>query len=125
MSEPFPQINAWYDRFDQNEINTVKRAYLVPALVFQSIAVRRAGERSLEGVGAVRVDVAPPPDAAYGDAAQGAWDAVLRVLAGATPADQRGTWESRVLPVLVNLLREGRHVFFPEFHELRKELRRY
>lgn len=129
---PLPQWS--YERFaDQAPgqgyteaayVDLIKRTYLVPSLVFQSIAVRRSGERSLEGIGAVRASVDSrylPPDDRYDGTNRVHWEAVRRFCNGVTPTEQMSDWANRLLPALVDLLREGRKVFFKTFWEERNE----
>lgn len=90
---------------------------LLKALVFQSLAIRRRGERSLEGIGAVEVKLSNGlPDHVYNS---DNWRNVRRWCSGATDGERREDWNKRVLPAIVDLMRESRKVYFKEFVEER------
>ena len=96
----------------------IKKPLLLHSLIFQSIAIRRTGERSLEGVGAVKANVRA--DALHlGYDGQDCWQDVRDKCKGANPNEQTADWKNRVLPTIVNLLREGRHVYLDTFQKRR------
>lgn len=98
---------------DQDDCKTL----LLEALIFQALAIRRRGERSLEGIGAVRVTASVGlPDYAYNTPK---WSDVRRWCSGATDGERREDWNNRVLPAVVDLIRESRKVYFKEFVEER------
>ena len=93
------------------------REDLLKGIVFQLIAVRRRGERSLEGVGAVTVSFTSGlPEGAYNGEL---WEKVRNFCSGVTPGDRRQDWNQRVLPAIIDLIREKRKVYFSEFADAR------
>lgn len=112
----FPLPQWGYDKFqDTNECDARKDNELLPALVFRAIGIRRSGERSVEGLGAIHLITPQLPEASYGDPR---WEKVRDLCAGATPQERKNDWEKRVLPAIVDLLRESRKVYFRDFDEL-------
>ena len=86
---------------------------LLKALAVQAIAIRRRGERSLEGIGAIRVTTSIDlPGYAYNGPK---WPDVRKWCSGGTDGERREDWNNRVLPAVVNLIRESRKVYFKEF----------
>ena len=78
------------------------RAWLIKALVYQEIAVKRVGPRFLEGLGLVHVSIAegaacPKPDA------------VLNDIRGPIQERER-LWKQEIVPALVNLFRKRRKI---------------
>ncbi len=78
------------------------RGWLIKALVYQEIAVKRVGPRFLEGLGLVHVSIAegteyPRPDA------------ILNDIQGQTQ-EREGLWKQEIVPALVNLFRKRRKI---------------
>ena len=128
---PLPQWS--YDPFERSARNrnlsaeeivlNVKRDCLLPALLFQSIAIRRSGERSLEGNGLVSVSIPDsrlPQQQQYGGANRSLLETILKWCNGNTADERKNDWDERILPALANLFRESRKVWFPEYLQTRK-----
>lgn len=97
------------------------REDLLKGIVFQLIAVRRRGERSLEGVGAITVSFAVGlPEAEYNGEK---WENVRRRCSGGTDGERLQDWSQRVLPAIIDLIRERRKVYFREFADARSGCR--
>ena len=86
--------------------------------MFQSVAVKRSGERSLEGVGAIKVEPPPFNEAAY-DLPE--WLALRDLILAPTPENRRQLWESDVYPALIERLRQSRKVYFAPLDEVLRE----
>ncbi len=85
----------------------------LPALIFQSIAVKHNGERTLEGLGAIKV-VSPRVDC-EGEA----WETLGECL-NADEGERESYWNEQVLPELVDIMRYGRKVFFNKLWDVIK-----
>lgn len=112
----FPLPQWGYEKFrDQNECDAHKYNELLPALLFRAIGIRRTGERSLEGMGAIRLVAPQLPESAFTNIR---WESVRDLCTGATPQERRNDWEQRVLPTVIDMIRETRKVYFRDFDQL-------
>lgn len=112
---PLPQW-AYGNKYIKADLTDTIKNDLLPGLVFQAIAIRRRGERSLEGNGAIRTSFRWLPENAYDGKL---WDAVCNRCEGDSPENcLECDWKPRVLPTIVNLLREWRKVYFARFEDL-------
>ncbi len=110
----FSLPQASYSKRDTDaSIRARKELWQMPGLVFQAVAIKRSGERSLEGVGAIVVDHPSLNPNAY-DLPE--WEILRDCIAAPRPtADaQRQAWENKVYPALVDRLRQSRKVYCPE-----------
>lgn len=115
----FPLPQWGYDKCkDPIECDAHKDNELLPALVFRAIGIRRSGERSLEGMGAIRLVTPQFPETAYGDPR---WESVRDLCSGTTPQERKNDWEQRVFPAVVDMIRETRKVYFRNFDELEQQ----
>lgn len=116
----FNMPQASYLKQDSEEdIRERKVCWQLPGLVFQAVAVKRSGERSLEGVGAIKVEPPPFNQEAYGLAE---WIALRELILADNPEKQRQRWESEIYPALVERLRQSRKVYFAPLDELLKSM---
>ena len=97
------------------DVKNRKANWQLPGLVFQAVAIKRSGERSLEGVGAIKVEPPPFNKAAY-DLPE--WLAVRELILADNPEKQRQRWESEIYPALVERLRQSRKVYFAPLDKL-------
>ena len=79
----------------------------LPGLIFQSVAVKRSGERFLEGLGAI--DVKYPEITCDGSE----WESLCEELK-ADEGERESTFENQILPELIDIMRQGRKVFCKE-----------
>lgn len=101
------------------EIRERKIYWQLPGLVFQAVAVKRSGERSLEGVGAINVEPPPFNKEAYG---LEEWLALRDLILAESPEKQRQLWESEVYPAFVDRLRQSRKVYFAPLDKVLREM---
>lgn len=108
-----------YKRYQGAENIYNAKRLLLEGLVFQAIVIRRRGERSLEGVGAVKIErgCIELPECVYNSEE---WDRVRGWCSGDTPDEKRLDWDTRVLPAIVDMLREFRKVYFDTFESNRQ-----
>ncbi len=109
-----------YEKYarDGDGVETAREAQMnwqLPGLLFQAIAVKRSGERFLEGLGDIKVSY--PALDCDGEA----WDRLWEVLKGDEDARQ-SIWETNVLPELIDIMRQGRRVFCRELYSLNRRL---
>lgn len=110
---------SYLKRDSEEDIRKRKIYWQLPGLVFQAVAVKRSGERSLEGVGAINV-LPPPFDRnAY---AHREWLALRELILADTPERQRKLWEVEVCPALIERLRQSRKVYFAELDSVLKKM---
>ena len=106
----FSLPQASYSKRDTDEtIRDRKELWQMPGLVFQAVAIKRSGERSLEGVGAIVVDHPKLNPSTY-DLPE--WEIIRDYIAAPTPEAKRQSWENEVYPALVDRLRQSRKVYF-------------
>ena len=106
-----------YDEIPESVIQ-MKRECLIPGLVFQELAVKRLEERTLEGLGLVSVgcnkDVIGQD---WYSCRHEEWEMLSQFVKGDTPQGKIDNWKSNILPVVIQVLRKGRKVFFKELYE--------
>lgn len=96
----------------------MKRECLVPGLVFQELAVKRQEERTLEGLGLVSARCNQGViDKDWYTCSHEAWESVSQFVKGDTPQSKIDNWKSNILPMVIQVLRKGRKVFFKELYE--------
>lgn len=110
---------SYLKRDKEDDIRDRKIYWQLPGLVFQAVAVKRSGERSLEGVGAIKVEPPPFSQAAY-DLPE--WLALRDLVLAPTPENRRQLWESDVYPALIERLRQSRKVYFAPLDEVLREM---
>ncbi|MBR2226182.1 MAG: DEAD/DEAH box helicase [Bacteroidales bacterium] len=110
---------SYLKRDSEDDIRTRKICWQLPGLVFQAVAVKRSGERSLEGVGAIKVLPPPINQTAY-DLRE--WLDLRDLILAETPEKQRLLWETEVYPALIERLRQSRKVFFAPLDKLLKDM---
>lgn len=109
---------SYLKRDREEEIRERKIRWQLPGLVFQAVAVKRSGERSLEGVGAINVEPPPFNKEAYG---LKEWLALRELILAETPEKQRQLWEAEVYPAFVDRLRQSRKVYFAPLDKILRE----
>lgn len=110
---------ALYDKADDERVSGWKRTLMVPGLLVRTAAIKNTGERALEGIGALKVIPAPWPAEHYNSNEWTTLTHYLRTDLGLAP---EALWEQRVYPVLVNLLRKTRHLYFQCFDAQRQRV---
>ncbi len=110
---------SYLKRDTEDDIRERKIYWQLPGLVFQAVAVKRSGERSLEGVGAIKVEPPPFNQAAY-DLPE--WLVLRELILAPTPDQQRHRWEFEVYPALIERLRQSRKVYFASLDEVLREM---
>lgn len=110
---------SYLKRDNEEEIRERKIRWQLPGLVFQAVAVKRSGERSLEGVGAINVEPPPFNKEAYG---LEEWYALRELILAESPEKQRQLWESEVYPAFVDRLRQSRKVYFAPLDKVLREM---
>ena len=104
---------------DPINLNTWKKIYQIPALVFQEICIKRAGERFLEGQGAIKVTVKPD----FLNANVCADTELLNRITDGTTQDEKNRYlKQTILPELINYFRTARKVYMKELREVEIEL---
>ncbi|MGN0857435.1 MAG: DEAD/DEAH box helicase [Candidatus Spyradenecus sp.] len=93
-------------------IDTWKCTLMVPGLLVRTAVIKQAGERALEGVGALKVSPVPWPQEHY---ETNEWQALSAVLAAKNEEEKRALWEEQVYPALVDLMRKSRKIYFEAF----------
>lgn len=104
-----------YQEVDEQTRNTCKQKYLLPGLIFQTIAIRRTGERFLEGFGALKAEAPEFSDDWFDDRH---WDELKVYIVGTCDSEKRKNWKNRIYPALVDALRRKRCVYYAPFHPL-------
>lgn len=111
---------SYLRRDTEDDIRNRKIYWQLPGLVFQAVAVKRSGERSLEGVGAIKVDAPMFRQEAYN---LREWLNFRDMILASTADAQRQRWEEEIYPALVERLRQSRKVFFVCVDDLLNEMR--
>ena len=94
-----------------------KKEFLLTGLIFQAIAIKRTGERFLEGFGALKAE-APEFQGAWFQQGETPWNDLKEYIAGADDDEKRENWNTRIYPELVDALRRKRCVYYAPFHPL-------
>ena len=87
----------------------------LPGLVFQALAVKRSGERFLEGLGEIHVGY--PSVDCEGEA----WDRLCEVIRG-DEDEREEIWTSKILPELIDVMRQSRRVFSVDLNAVNSQL---
>ena len=112
--------SSYFIHDSEDNVRECKIKWQLPGLVFQAVAVKRSGERSLEGVGAIKVDAPMFRQEAYN---LPEWLEFRDMILASTAEAQRQRWEEEIYPALVERLRQSRKVFFVCVDDLLNEMR--
>lgn len=116
----FSLPQASYLRRDtEDDIQERKKCWQLPGLVFQAVAIKRSGERSLEGIGAIAVDHPAFRAEAY---KRDEWAVLRDWIMARSPEAKRTLWEQEIYPVFVDRLRQSRKVYFAKLADLLSEM---
>lgn len=116
----FSLPQASYSKRDTDEaIRERKELWQMPGLVFQAVAIKRSGERSLEGVGAIAVAHPKIKSNAY-DLPE--WLSLRDYIAAPSAEAKRLGWEQVIYPAFVDRLRQSRKVYFQKLDEKLSEI---
>ena len=105
-------------------INTLKKKFLIPGLVFESIVYKHSGGRNLEGLGLLECTVKLPEENAQCYNTQ-EWTDLKAQIPGNDETEKRGKWDAGMFRELINCFRETRHVYWQTFEDVFDEGNNY